>query len=163
MNALSDQPSQTLKSVGQRQTLIYVMQAWPLINHFDLLFPQNCRAIQGITCLTEAYGAWERDSLNSWRRQPTATLLSTSKTPRHFIWLISATWKSSMTAYNPYLCIQQRWCTEDQTMSYPDDPSLSRQTPASSLVDTRLRPPCHCPLGSHGFLHYKWLWLRLRA
>lgn len=31
-----------------------------------------CRANQGITCLTEGYGAWQRDSLTSWRQQPTA-------------------------------------------------------------------------------------------
>lgn len=31
-----------------------------------------------------------------------------------------------MTAYNPYLCIQQRRCTEDQTMSNPDDPPPPR-------------------------------------
>lgn len=49
------------------------VQNWSVINHFDLLFSQNCRANQGITCLTEAYGAWERDSLTFWRQQPTAT------------------------------------------------------------------------------------------
>lgn len=60
MTSLSDRLLTADSSVPSRRK---PAQNRSLMNHFDLLFPQNCRANQGITCLTEGYRAWEWDSL----------------------------------------------------------------------------------------------------
>lgn len=56
-----------------------------LMNHVDLLFPQNCRANQGVACLTEGYRAREWDSLTHNNNQQ-QTPLPTTKTQPHLIW-----------------------------------------------------------------------------
>lgn len=93
-----------------------------LINHFDLLFPQNFRANQGIDCLTEAYGAWEQDSLTT-NRNPSVHL------------------QDPTTIYTADVCNMERNSDAQKIRAHPTQmipPVLI--DPASSLVGTTLRP-----------------------
>ncbi len=107
--------------------------------------PQICRANQGITCLTEGYGAWQQDSLTSWWQPTTATLSVHLQDPKTF----SAADIRSMEAFHDGL--------QFSTM-YPATVMHRR----SNLVQLRCPPvltdpcffsgghltlpPCHCPL-----------------
>lgn len=118
----------------------------------------TARQTRGIMYLTEDYGAWDWDSLtSSWQQQPTAAPLFTSRTRQRFIRPTSATWKPSMTAYNPRLCVQQRWRVDYQARWIP--PS-SPDRLLLLLWRTLDFVPLPLPTRFTWIPPFKWLWLR---
>lgn len=143
-NRLISDSRQTTVCFTNTYSLVHQCKTWSVINRFDLLSPQNCRANQGINCLTEGYGVWKQVSLTSWQLQPT-----TNPSVHH---------KDPTTLYSADKCNMETFCDCLQSLSmYPTmvthrrskpPPTqmtpLSRQTPSSSssssyLVGTRLR------------------------
>lgn len=64
-----------------------------------------------------------------------------------------------MTAYKSLSMYPAMVMHRRSNLIQPRWPPCPGRPPASSLVGTRLCPPCR-PLVSHGFLHWKWLRLR---
>lgn len=108
-----------------------------------------CRANQGITCLTEGYGAWQRDSLTSWRQQPTANPSVHLQDPTTFYAADICNVEAFHDRLQPstmYPATVTATHRRSNLVQLIRPLPLSWQTPASSLVGTWLCPHCHCPL-----------------